>query len=339
MPAADQAVLVQHIRRLAGGPPGSEVSDRELLRHYTARRDEAAFAALVRRHGPMVLGVCRRVLRQRARTPRTPSRPPSSSSPARPARSAGGDSVGRLAVRRRRPPGAQGQRRARAARRLVPVARGWDSRRARSTTVRARIAGRPRRGVGARCRRITGPRCCCAISKADPGGGGPAAGLLAEHGAAATRSSAAACCTAGWPGRGLSLSALLGGWLLARSASASVPPALAVGRAPTAAAPGAGRRNPPQFSRAHGSPGGHLRPPGGAHCRRRRTCRPQARAGRSATGADAAALASNDEKRPPATNPAAPDDPLPAGVMARDGMASSAKAASSPPSPTPATAS
>jgi RNA polymerase sigma factor (sigma-70 family) len=37
-------------------------SDAELLAAFTTRRDEAAFAALVRRHGPMVLGVCRRVL-------------------------------------------------------------------------------------------------------------------------------------------------------------------------------------------------------------------------------------------------------------------------------------
>jgi RNA polymerase sigma factor (sigma-70 family) len=38
-------------------------SDANLLEAFLTRRDEVAFAALVRRHGPMVLGVCRRVLR------------------------------------------------------------------------------------------------------------------------------------------------------------------------------------------------------------------------------------------------------------------------------------
>src|SRR6516165_257259 len=38
------------------------VADADLLERFLARRDEEAFAALLGRHGPMVLGVCRRVL-------------------------------------------------------------------------------------------------------------------------------------------------------------------------------------------------------------------------------------------------------------------------------------
>jgi RNA polymerase sigma factor (sigma-70 family) len=37
--------------------------DGELLTRYRAMRDQDAFGSLVRRHGPMVLGVCRRILR------------------------------------------------------------------------------------------------------------------------------------------------------------------------------------------------------------------------------------------------------------------------------------
>jgi RNA polymerase sigma factor (sigma-70 family) len=64
MSAADSQRLVQHIRRLAGDPSGTP-SDGELLRRYLESREDAAFAALMRRHGPMVFSVCQSVLRQR----------------------------------------------------------------------------------------------------------------------------------------------------------------------------------------------------------------------------------------------------------------------------------
>jgi RNA polymerase sigma factor (sigma-70 family) len=53
-----QAVLLRHLQG------GAAVSDAQLLERYAVRGEEAAFAQLVRRHGAMVLGVCRRVLRQ-----------------------------------------------------------------------------------------------------------------------------------------------------------------------------------------------------------------------------------------------------------------------------------
>jgi RNA polymerase sigma-70 factor (ECF subfamily) len=42
---------------------GAGMTDGQLLEEFVSRRDAAAFEALVRRHGPMVLGVCRRILR------------------------------------------------------------------------------------------------------------------------------------------------------------------------------------------------------------------------------------------------------------------------------------
>src|SRR5262245_4523479 len=42
--------------------PLQHLADADLVDRFVHRKDEAAFAALLERHGPMVLGVCRRLL-------------------------------------------------------------------------------------------------------------------------------------------------------------------------------------------------------------------------------------------------------------------------------------
>jgi RNA polymerase sigma factor (sigma-70 family) len=55
--------LVRHIRRIALKAKAADLDDGQLLERFLAQRDQAAFEVLLRRHGPMVLGVCRRLLR------------------------------------------------------------------------------------------------------------------------------------------------------------------------------------------------------------------------------------------------------------------------------------
>jgi RNA polymerase sigma factor (sigma-70 family) len=49
---------------MASGRQAAGLTDRQLLEGFAARGDQVAFSTLVERHGPMVLRVCRRVLRQ-----------------------------------------------------------------------------------------------------------------------------------------------------------------------------------------------------------------------------------------------------------------------------------
>jgi RNA polymerase sigma factor (sigma-70 family) len=52
--------ILRHLRQLL--PAEKDLTDAQLLQGFLSQRDEAAFAALMLRHGPMVLGLCRRIL-------------------------------------------------------------------------------------------------------------------------------------------------------------------------------------------------------------------------------------------------------------------------------------
>ena len=54
---------LRHLRDLFGDGTAVGLGDAQLLARYNDSRDEAAFAALVARHGPMVLATCRAILK------------------------------------------------------------------------------------------------------------------------------------------------------------------------------------------------------------------------------------------------------------------------------------
>jgi RNA polymerase sigma factor (sigma-70 family) len=63
MPELQLPAVIGHIRKLAADST-RQMSDAQLLQRFSRHREEAAFAALVHRHGGLVFSVCRRVLRQ-----------------------------------------------------------------------------------------------------------------------------------------------------------------------------------------------------------------------------------------------------------------------------------
>jgi len=62
MASARRDTALQQICRLLDEGTLAGLPDARLLERYLANRDEPAFEALVRRHGSMVMGVCRLVL-------------------------------------------------------------------------------------------------------------------------------------------------------------------------------------------------------------------------------------------------------------------------------------
>src|SRR3954471_13730086 len=63
MATAQMATVIRQLRRAVLQQDGAVWTDGQLLSSFIDQKDETAFEALVRRHGPMVFGVCRRVVR------------------------------------------------------------------------------------------------------------------------------------------------------------------------------------------------------------------------------------------------------------------------------------
>lgn len=55
-------MVLHYLRDLVGAPDGPHSSDGQLLERFVSNRDGEAFALLMQRYGPLVLGTCRRLL-------------------------------------------------------------------------------------------------------------------------------------------------------------------------------------------------------------------------------------------------------------------------------------
>ncbi|HEV3144719.1 MAG TPA: RNA polymerase sigma factor [Gemmataceae bacterium] len=64
MATADAALFLRQLARGMAAETWRDLSDRQLVEHYLARRDDSLFEAILHRHGPMVYRVCWRVLEQ-----------------------------------------------------------------------------------------------------------------------------------------------------------------------------------------------------------------------------------------------------------------------------------
>jgi len=62
MATARMDTVIRHLRRAVLRQDAAGRTDGQLLASFIEQKDEVAFEALVRRHGPMVFGVCRRVV-------------------------------------------------------------------------------------------------------------------------------------------------------------------------------------------------------------------------------------------------------------------------------------
>jgi RNA polymerase sigma factor (sigma-70 family) len=66
MATGQLTTVLRHLRRAALLSENAGQTDGDLLSRYLSERDDAAFESLLKRHGAMVLGVCRRILRNEA---------------------------------------------------------------------------------------------------------------------------------------------------------------------------------------------------------------------------------------------------------------------------------
>jgi RNA polymerase sigma factor (sigma-70 family) len=63
MPSGSMSAVILHLRKAISRQGEADLTDAQLLERFIENRDEAAFSALVARHGSMVMGVCLRVTR------------------------------------------------------------------------------------------------------------------------------------------------------------------------------------------------------------------------------------------------------------------------------------